>query len=358
MPDYFGIVPNFANSPQPVMAVVSGGTGTGAAATTYDYSIDAQTPKIMDVQGGAGYQPNDVLTITGVGLAAAAVTCDVTVNTVDGAGAIIPDVDLNNVVIPGVTIPAACTGFTTPIANTGIRKFVDSLPGLNAPNNLGQQLPVAVADTTTFAAVGTTPAADYYEIAEVEYTQQLHSDLPPTHLRGYVQIKSGGFNVATYTGLSGAAKLAYASQYTGYLGPVIVAQKDKPVRIKLTNLLSTGAAGKLPMPVDTTYMGADTPAATENRAALHLHGGNTPWISDGTPRQTVKPAGEVAPNKGESVRYVPDMWFDASGNLINDPSCVQGSTTCGVVWRHQQPRRRFNDLLLHQPAKRPLDVLS
>ena len=99
-----------------------------------------------------------------------------------------------------------------------------------------------------------------------------------------------------------ADKLAYASQYAGYLGPVIVAQKDKPVRIKLTNLLSTGAAGKLPMPVDTTYMGADTPAATENRAALHLHGGNTPWISDGTPRQWVKPAGEVAPNKGETVR--------------------------------------------------------
>ena len=210
------------------MAVVSGGKGTGAAATTYDYSIDAQTPKIMDVQGGAGYEPSDVLTITGVGLAAAAVTCDVTVNTVDGAGAIIPDVDLNNVVIPGVTIPAACTGFTTPIANTGIRKFVDSLPGLNAPNNLGQQLPVAVADTTTFAAMGTTPAADYYEIAEVEYTQQLHSDLPPTHLRGYVQIKSGGFNVATYTGLSGAAKLAYASQYTGYLALSSLPRKTNP----------------------------------------------------------------------------------------------------------------------------------
>ena len=27
IPDYFGVVPNYANSPQPVMATVSGGTG-------------------------------------------------------------------------------------------------------------------------------------------------------------------------------------------------------------------------------------------------------------------------------------------------------------------------------------------
>ena len=31
---------------------------------------------------------------------------------------------------------------------------------------------------------------------------------------------------------------------------------------------------------------------TENRATLHLHGGITPWISDGTPHQWITPAGE------------------------------------------------------------------
>ena len=41
-----------------------------------------------------------------------------------------------------------------------------------------------------------------------------------------------------------------------YLGPVIVSQKDRPVRIKFTNALPTGAAGKLFLPVDKTVMGA------------------------------------------------------------------------------------------------------
>ena len=57
-----------------------------------------------------------------------------------------------------------------------LRKFVDSLPGLGAANinNLGQYLPVAIADTNTY------PGSDYYEIGLVEYTEQMHSDLPPT----------------------------------------------------------------------------------------------------------------------------------------------------------------------------------
>jgi FtsP/CotA-like multicopper oxidase with cupredoxin domain len=105
----------------------------------------------------------------------------------------------------------------------------------------------------------------------------------------------------------------------------------------LVNLLSTGDAGKLPVPVDHTYMGADGPTDTDNRTSMHLHGGNTPWISDGTARQWTKPAGEAGPNKGESARNVPDMWFDASGALINDPSCVQGTTTCGVKGATNNP---------------------
>ena len=31
---------------------------------------------------------------------------------------------------------------------------------------------------------------------------------------------------------------------------------------------------------------------TQNRGTLHLHGGTTPWISDGTPHQWITPAGE------------------------------------------------------------------
>ncbi|MBK8814897.1 MAG: choice-of-anchor D domain-containing protein [Methylococcaceae bacterium] len=314
----------------------AGAAGQGAVlvATTYNYATDQQTDKVMDVQvlnPGSGYDAGTTVTVSG-GTGAIPVT--VTPIIVNGA-----IVGIDGIDIPDVNSPTGYirdpnfaglnaglglgSGFKTPLAGSGIRKFVDTLPGLNAPNNLGQQMPIGVADTTTF------PGSDYYEIAEVEYTQKLHTDLPATHLRGYVQIKTGGFDVATYNGLDAAGKLTYASQYAGYLGPVIVAQKDRPVRIKLVNLLSTGAAGKLPVPVDTTYMGADGATDTDNRTSMHLHGGNTPWISDGTARQWTKPAGEAGSNKGESARSVPDMWFDASGNLITTSGC-QGTTTCGT----------------------------
>ncbi|MEI7462993.1 MAG: hypothetical protein WCK03_01190, partial [Candidatus Taylorbacteria bacterium] len=69
-----------------------------------------------------------------------------------------------------------------------LTKFVDTLPGLGVAgeNNLHQYIPVAVADSAAF------PGSDYYEIAVVDYTQKLHSDLLPTKLRGYVQIEPPG----------------------------------------------------------------------------------------------------------------------------------------------------------------------
>ena len=73
-------------------------------------------------------------------------------------------------------------------ANTPpIRKFVDTLPGLGAAsaNNLGQYIPVAIADTSTF------PGSDYYQIAVQDYTEKMNSDLLPTKLRGYRDMAPG-----------------------------------------------------------------------------------------------------------------------------------------------------------------------
>jgi FtsP/CotA-like multicopper oxidase with cupredoxin domain len=180
-----------------------------------------------------------------------------------------------------------------PVPGTGIRKFVDSLPGVgpDAENDLGQYIPQAVPDTSTY------PGDDYYVIALVRYTQQMHADLPPTTLQGYVQMDSAGDTTLTPP---------------SYLGPMIVAQSDKPVRIKFINKLPTGSGGDLMLPVDTTIMGAgmgpDGGMYSQNRATLHLHGGATPWISDGTPHQWSVPSGEdTTYTKGASVQYVPDM---------------------------------------------------
>jgi len=182
-----------------------------------------------------------------------------------------------------------------------LRKFVDALPGIGAAaaNDLGQYIPVAVPDTTTY------PGSDYYEIAVRQYSEQLHRDLPPTRLRGYVQLNRG-------TDANGQNTVAPAAIH--YLGPLLEARRGRPVRIKFVNQLLAGNAGKLFLPVDPTVPGAGAgplggdQTYPQNRASLHLHGGLTPWISGGSPYQWVTPAGERSPYRaGPSLTNVPDM---------------------------------------------------
>jgi len=193
--------------------------------------------------------------------------------------------------------PHYMDGLIPNYANTDpLQKFIHTLPGLGAAqaNDLGNYIPVGVPDRATY------PGSDYYNIDLVDYTQKLHSDLPKaTRLRGYKQ-----HGTDTANAVSGGS--------SNYLGPVIVAKRDRPVRVKFNNLLGTGAAGNLPIPSDATLMGAGAGPGgttfTQNRAELHLHGGLNPWISDGTPHQWFTPAGDPTANKkGVSFRNVPDM---------------------------------------------------
>jgi len=189
-----------------------------------------------------------------------------------------------------------------------LRKFVDGMPGLGPDNanNLGQYLSVAKPDTVSY------PGSDYYEISLRQFTEKMHSDLPATTLRGYVQ---------TNMGTDGTGHNTLAPDPIHYLGPFIVARKDRPVRIKFTNELPIGEAGDLFIPVDKSVMGAGmgpngVDMYTENRGTLHLHGGITPWISDGTPHQWITPAGESTPYpKGVSVKNVPDMPDPGDGSM-------------------------------------------
>ena len=132
-----------------------------------------------------------------------------------------------------------------------LRKFVDGLPGLTAANknNLNQYIPVAIPDTASY------PGSDYYEIELGEYREQMHSDLPATgtKLRGYRQTNTGDPTVSAFH----------------YLGPLIIAQRNRPVRVKFTNKLPTGAGGDLFIPVDTTLDGAG--AVPQGITRLHDH---------------------------------------------------------------------------------------
>jgi FtsP/CotA-like multicopper oxidase with cupredoxin domain len=204
--------------------------------------------------------------------------------------------------LPITSAPATAGGYPTYVSG-GLRKFVDPLPSI----------PVAVPDTVTY------PGSDYYEISLIEYSQQMHSDLPnKTLLRGYVQTSYG-------TDANGQNTIAPAP--VQYLGPIIIAQKDRPVRVKFSNKLpltgtpdAFGQDGNLFIPVDTTVMGSgmapDGTNYAQNRSGIHLHGGNTPWISDGTPHQWTTPAGETTNYpRGVSVRDVPDMPASAAGEM-------------------------------------------
>ena len=91
-----------------------------------------------------------------------------------------------------------------------------------------------------------------------------------------------------------------------------MATKGQATRIKFYNLLPAGTAGDLFIPTDVTVTGAGTGPDgsnySQNRATLHLHGGDNPWISDGTAHQWITPAGETGTLiKGVSQQNVPDM---------------------------------------------------
>ena len=195
--------------------------------------------------GGQGYD------------AAPTVTIADTVGTADKGASATARVAVKGSVT-GITVTVGGSGYLTP----GIKKFVDTLPGSgeSQANDLGNYIPVAQPDTTTY------PGTDYYEIAVVQYRQKLHRDLPATLLRGYVQLSTSvvpGKKVAlTNANLDPALPDApVAGGYTAvdkplYLGPTIMATKNRPVRVLFRNLLPTGVAGDLFLPVDTTVMGA------------------------------------------------------------------------------------------------------
>ena len=309
--DYFGVA-NWANSPLPAgtitgftvllggsgyvnpQVVITDTTGTGATATA------TQTAGVITSAVGTGTNytmPQVTIVDVGAGGTLANPTCGVVAQPVCGSGAMATAI-----------IGAPFT------AGTGMPKFQDALPNLEGA--------LANPDITTF------PGSDFYIIGLVEYTARMHANLPMTKLRGYCQLATPSSPASSCS--------------PSYLGPVILAQKNRPVRVLFKNLLPVGSGGNLFIPVDTTYMGAGPPY-TQNRATLHLHGGATPWISDGTPHQWTTPAGEAGPARGDSTQFVPDMWFNASGNLVaagtagatNDP----GAGAMTFFWTNQQGGR-------------------
>ena len=259
----------------------------------------------------------------------------------DGANKKVPTFYANSP--SGMLSGAACfdsSGAPTSGCDTGkaIQKFVDVLPPMAYPGGysleggtksvatpLGKYIPVAVP-ANWVNAQGETTTDDYYEIAVMEWKERFHSDLANlTTVRGYVQIdpNASGNGVTTsphsmavpLANIDGSPVLlpngsqAYGYDAPHYLGAAITSTQNKPTRIKFYNLLPVGRAsgaarnGDIFLPVDETLPGAGfgpdgKVKFTQNRALLHLHGGDNPWISDGTPHQWIAPAGEASASNG------------------------------------------------------------
>jgi len=236
--------------------------------------------------------------------------------------------------------------------DTGIRKFVDGLAGLGPANhnNLNNYIPVATPMTNLWGNGG-----DYYEIGLKDYTQQFNTDILTTQLRGYVDL-----NPSPLPALRNAADTT-----PRYLGPVILAVKGTRVRVKFRNMLTgflnqsqTGAPTFF-IPADQSYMGMSHMDLSNNktwfsinRATLHLHGGATPWISDGTPHQWTVPeaeyTGSTVPTgykRGASVRFVPDMYFNPASPFGPVLKTAPGATTdpgpgaLSFLWTNDQSSR-------------------
>jgi spore coat protein A, manganese oxidase len=187
----------------------------------------------------------------------------------------------------------------------GLTKFAIGLPGLGSgqANEIGQYIPVLTPKTLIINGV----VSDYYEITADQYTEKMHPDFgnDATTLWGYADSTTKDFK---------------------YLGGVIVAQRNRPVRIRFTNNLP------LPhiLPVDTSSFFADA-IMNPNKACIHLHGGYIPWISDGGPYAWIAPksTGQFGPDW--PLSYVPDMPKPGLGQLTyfypNDQSAR-------FVWYH------------------------
>ena len=125
-------------------------------------------------------------------------------------------------------------------------------------------IPVAAPDALSAPVTGVT----HYTIDIDQFTDQVHPTLGPT----------------TFWGYDPRNPLGGGSQPQKHLGGIIVAQKGVPIQITFQNNLPQTHI----IPVDTSIMGAD---GAQNRAAVHLHGGFVPWISDGGPHNWFAPDG-------------------------------------------------------------------
>jgi len=193
--------------------------------------------------------------------------------------------------------------------------------------------PALTPDTSKY------PGTDYYEISIVPGTgHKFHSTLPATTLT------QSYFDTAPAPGVF------------HYLGPSIVAQGGKPVKVKVTNHLGLGPhqihqANPI-SPMDYTIMGTTDPTklppdtalarwTDEHRVCVHLHGGKVLTEHDGGPRDWFSPVGSTQANPyPEGATIDPTHTGSHTYDYPNDQPAA-------MIWYHDHAWgiTRFNPFL-------------
>jgi spore coat protein A len=162
-------------------------------------------------------------------------------------------------------------------------------------------IPVAAADLLPAPVTGVT----HYTLGMNQFTDQVHPTLGPTTFWGYHP------NVALGGGV----------QPQKHLGGIIVAQRNVPIQITFTNNLPSTHI----IPVDTTIDGANL---GDNRAAVHLHGGLVPWISDGGPHSW------FAPNGDKGLSFVNNAVLNPAAGINQAEYYYPMNQSARMLWYH------------------------
>jgi spore coat protein A len=166
---------------------------------------------------------------------------------------------------------STCSTVECPIVLT---PFIDALP---VP---GPATPVS----------GQSGAAATYDITMEEFTQQLHTELPPTTVWGYND-GTGAF----------------------YPGPVIEARSGEPVTVNWINDIRELGTGLLRtshyLPQSTDDLTCTHGGEDEAKTVVHLHGGHVPAAVDGYPEATFLPGDPAVPYTYPNGQEAGYLWF-------------------------------------------------
>lgn len=150
--------------------------------------------------------------------------------------------------------------------SAGLRKFAQPLRSVGPGG-----IPVVAPDAFAAPVTGVT----HYSLSISQFKDQLHPQLGRTTLWGYNPVVPLGGGV----------------QPQRHLGGIFVVQRGVPIQVTFTNKLPA----KHFLPVDTSANFTNA-QRHQNATTTHVHGGLTPWISDGGPYTWFTPDGDFGPS--------------------------------------------------------------